>query len=58
MSLDKICYNVTFYLTKNSVNSIKFICHNFVILSKKISFSCIDPKLLVNLTEPQKINLL
>ena len=35
MSLDKICYNVDFSMTKDYVNSVKFIHHNFEMLSKK-----------------------
>ena len=33
--LDKICYNVDFFMTKNYVNSVKFIHRNFEMLSKK-----------------------
>ena len=60
MSLDKICYNVDFSMTKDYVNSVKFIHHNFEMLSKKkkkkISF--IDPKLFAKLIYRQKMNLL
>ena len=59
MSLGKICYNVDFSMTKDYVNSVKFIHRNFEMLSKKkkkISF--IDPKLFAKLIYPQKMNLL
>ena len=35
MSLGKICYNVDFSMTKDYVNSVKFIHRNFEMLSKK-----------------------
>ena len=34
MSLEKICYNVDFSMTKSYVNSLKFIHRNFEMLSK------------------------
>ena len=46
VSLDKICYNVDFFMTKNYVNSVKFIHRNFEMLSKKKKILFHRPKAL------------